>query len=256
MANKGKGTINIRVSNSFFTAPSLPSEQALNRIKKFGVRVVGDVHGDMHSFEHALATERYIIQLGDLVDYGDDNVGVLQKMLGLLENDRGMFVLGNHDRKLGRALEGRKLHRDPEHEATVKQLVTYEDTDLKYRVLIALQNAPIWQRIESTFFIHGGFHTQMLNTTQHNGLHEMNTPLARALFGEVTNQVQEDGYPKRRLNWVHRIPNGITVYVGHDQRSQDGRPWEKVGKLGGKAVFMDLGAAKGGHLAWRDLDEF
>jgi protein phosphatase len=76
---------------------------------------------------------------------------------------------------------------------------------------------------------------------------------ARALFGEPTGHIQEDGFPERSLRWVNRIPQGMTVYVGHDRRSQDGRPLEQRSRAGGRAIFVDTGAGKGGHLSWIDL---
>ena len=77
--------------------------------------------------------------------------------------------------------------------------------------------------------------------------------LARALYGEPTGRMQPDGYPERSLRWVDRIPAGLTVYCGHDQRSTNGRPYTRRGAAGGKAVFLDTGAGKGGHLSWIDL---
>ena len=53
---------------------------------------------------------------------------------------------------------------------------------------------------------------------------------------------------------MDRIPPGLTVYVGHDRRSPDGRPLAMQGESGGQAVFLDTGAGKGGHLSWIDLD--
>ncbi|QDH14243.1 phosphatase [Formicincola oecophyllae] len=216
---------------------------------------MGDVHGDIAAFRHAIATERYVIQLGDLVDHGPDSAGVFELILELLGNQRGMFVIGNHDRKLGRALAGRRLRRDGPLEDTLRQIMRYRTEGLPERVHAAISTAPAWQRIGSSMFVHGGFHTAMLAVPPpENPLGEMNPPLSRALFGETTGRMQPDGYPERRLNWINRIPPGLTVYVGHDRRSTDGRPWARKGRLGGRAVFMDLGAGKGGHLAWVDLD--
>jgi protein phosphatase len=62
-----------------------------------------------------------------------------------------------------------------------------------------------------------------------------------------------DGFPERSLRWVDHIPPGITVYCGHDRRSSNGRPYVRHGTAGGKAVFLDTGAGKGGHLSWIDL---
>ena len=45
-----------------------------------------------------------------------------------------------------------------------------------------------------------------------------------------------------------RIPDGLTVYCGHEARSRDGLPYRD-----GNALFLDTGAGKGGHLSWVDL---
>lgn len=87
-------------------------ENVKNAMRK-GLRIVGDVHGDLEAFRHAVATDRFIIQLGDLVDYGPDSAGVLRLMLQVQREGRGLFLIGNHDRKLGRALMGKKLRSSP-----------------------------------------------------------------------------------------------------------------------------------------------
>ncbi|CAG4926621.1 unnamed protein product [Acidocella sp. C78] len=78
--------------------------------------------------------------------------------------------------------------------------------------------------------------------------------LARALYGQTTGRVTAMGKPERVLDWVDRIPEGMTVYCGHDQRSTNGRPLTLEGRGGGRAVMMDTGAGKGGHLSWLDID--
>ena len=70
------------------------------------IRVVGDVHGDATGFAYAIATDRFIVQLGDLPDHGPDSAGTLRMMFDLQEAGRGLFILGNHDLKLARALSG------------------------------------------------------------------------------------------------------------------------------------------------------
>ena len=42
------------------------------------LRVVGDVHGDATGFAYALATDRFVIQLGDIVDHGPDSAATLR----------------------------------------------------------------------------------------------------------------------------------------------------------------------------------
>jgi Calcineurin-like phosphoesterase len=214
------------------------------------IRVVGDVHGDVTGFAYAIATDRFIVQLGDLPDHGPDSAGTLRMMFDLVDGGGGLFILGNHDLKLARALSGDQVRIESVVQATIDQM----DDTLKARTLRQVAEAPAWLRHGSALFVHGGFHTQMLEQpSPEHGLDRPHGPLARALYGEPTGRMQADGYPERSLRWVDRIPAGLTVYCGHDRRSHDGRPYVRQGMLGGTAVFLDTGAGKGGHLSWIDL---
>jgi protein phosphatase len=216
------------------------------------LRVVGDVHGDARGFAAAAAGagERFVVQLGDLTDGGTDNAETLRIMFRLIDGGRGLFLLGNHEVKLSRALEGRGVRVDAALAATLAEL----DPPLRARAAGEIARAPAWLRRGRSVFVHGGFHTGMLDTlpppmppTRVEGI------LARALYGETTGRVQPGGAPERSLRWVDRVPAGFTVYCGHDRRSGDGRPYIHHGASGGTAVFLDTGAGKGGHLSWIDL---
>ncbi len=50
------------------------------------------------------------------------------------------------------------------------------------------------------------------------------------------------------------MPRGVHVVVGYDRRATDGRPLVVESRVGGRTTFLDLGAGKGGHLAWLDLE--
>jgi protein phosphatase len=221
---------------------SVPSDRPL--------RVVGDVHGDASAFAYAADTDRFLVQLGDLVDYGPDSAGALRIMFSLMDRGQGLFLLGNHDLKLARLLLGQNVRVNAQLLATVQQL----DEPLRARVVAEAERAPLWLRSGHRLFVHAGFHTDMLQGPSPPVLIGRALGIsARALFGEPTGQVQEDGFPERSLRWVNRIPPGMTVYVGHDRRSQDGRPLEQRARSGGRAIFVDTGAGKGGHLSWIDL---
>jgi len=223
-------------------APAIPPGAKL--------RVVGDVHGDRTAFAYATATDRFIVQLGDLVDHGPDSAGTLRIMFDLIETGRGLFVLGNHDLKLARALNGDAVRIEPVVQATIDQM----DETLRLRALKHIAAAPAWIARGNVLFVHGGFHNAMLDApSPDHGLGRPHGAVARALYGEPTGRIQADGYPERSLRWVDRIPGGVTVYCGHDRRSSDGRPYVRHGALGGTAVFLDTGAGKGGHLSWIDL---
>ena len=234
-------------------APAPDNDAIARMIGGRRIRIVGDVHGDLRAFRHAAATDRFLIQLGDLVDYGPDSVGTFRLMQQLIDEGRGLFVLGNHDRKLARALHGRKMRRDPPLMETLMQFQAPENDDVRMRAIDDLSMAPAWIVLGKYVFVHGGFHVRMLDEVPPPGLGTVTPLLSRALFGETTGRMQKDGYPERRLNWVDHIPAGYTVYCGHDRRSTDGRPWVRTGRAGGTAIFTDTGAGKGGHLAWIDL---
>jgi Calcineurin-like phosphoesterase len=213
------------------------------------LRIVGDVHGDATAFAYATATDRFVVQLGDLTDYGPDSAGVLKKMFSLVDAGNGLFLLGNHDHKLARALAGQKVRTDKNLSGTLDQL----DDDLRRRFSGEAARAPAWLRHGARLFVHGGFHTLMAEEISPTGIGRPEGALSRALYGEMTGRTQEDGFPERSMAWVDRIPTGLTVYCGHDRRSSDGRPYERKGAAGGTAVFLDTGAGKGGHLSWIDL---
>ncbi len=213
------------------------------------LRVVGDVHGDSRAFAFATETDRFVVQLGDLTDGGPDSAGTLRLMFKLIDEGRGLFLLGNHERKLGRSLAGEKVRSGPELDATLAAL----DPPLRDRALAEIARAPAWLIRGRDFFVHAAFHTGMLENEPPPGLGPVTHLLSRALFGETTGRMQADGYPERLIRWVNHIPQGLTVYCGHDQRSRDGRPWRANGDSGGAAVFLDTGAGKGGHLSWIDL---
>ncbi len=222
--------------------PAVPSDRPL--------RVVGDVHGDASAFAYAADTDRFLVQLGDLVDYGPDSAGALRIMFDLIDRGRGLFLLGNHDLKLARVLLGQNVRMNAQLAATMQQL----DDTLRTRFVAEVGRAPLWLRSGHRLFVHAGFHTDMLQGPAPPALIGRALGIsARALFGEPTGHEQLDGYPERSLRWVSRIPPGMTVYVGHDRRSQDGRPLEQRARSGGRAIFVDTGAGKGGHLSWIDL---
>ena len=226
-----------------------------------GLRVVGDVHGDARAFEAAAAgaeaEKLFLLQLGDLTDGGPDAPAVLRRIFGLIDAGAGLFILGNHEHKLRRALTGVRL-RGPTQglDLTLAQLDAADDGEgLRSRMIEEVARAPAWLRRGQAVFVHAAFHPAMLHTPPppDAGATKAEPPVTRALYGQVAAGLQKDGYPERLLHWVETIPAGITAYCGHDVRSTDGRPLRMKGRAGGEVVFLDTGAGKGGHLSWIDL---
>jgi protein phosphatase len=226
-----------------------------------GLRVVADVHGDAAAFrsavEGALAEDMFVLQLGDLTDHGPDSPDVLRRMFALMDEGRGLFLLGNHDHKLRRALTGSPVRIQAEGLGrTLAQLAEAPDGEaLKARAIAEIGRAPAWIRDGGRVFVHGGFHPGMLHAAAPTDAGEARPAglVTRALYGQVTGRTRADGAPERLHDWVDRIPRDMLVVCGHDRRSTDGRPFVAEGLLGGRCVFLDCGAGKGGHLAWIDL---
>jgi protein phosphatase len=215
-----------------------------------GLRIIGDVHGDTTAFAIAADTDLFIVQLGDLVDEGPDTPGTLEIMFDVIDHNRGIFVLGNHDFKLLRALRGDAVTKPPYLLRTLSEL----SPDRAARAGEEIRSAPAWVRHNNMLFVHGGFHPAMLFENPPPFPDGRPGPLlARALYGQTNGRVTGAGKPERLLAWVDDIPAPITVYCGHDRRSNDGRPYIKIGAKGGTAVFLDTGAGKGGHLSWIDI---
>lgn len=221
-----------------------------------GLRVVGDVHGESRPFaaaiEGAVAHDLYLLQLGDLTDRGPDDAGVLRLMLDLVDDGRGLFLLGNHDRRLLRALLGQQVKGGHGLEEALAALAAAPA--LQPRVVAAIDAAPAWANLPGTLFVHGAMHPAMLLDPSPRPAWQARGPvIARALFGETSGRAHANGMPERLYHWVDGIPQGLTVFCGHDVLSRDGRPLVRTGRAGGRAVFVDTGAGKGGHLSWIDL---
>ncbi|MBI3514302.1 MAG: metallophosphoesterase [Proteobacteria bacterium] len=223
-----------------------------------GLRLISDVHGQAAAFGAAVAdaAERdlAVLQLGDLIDRGPSSDGAARIALDLIATRRGLFVVGNHDDKLRRAVKGNPVRIGANLRRSLEQL---ERADLAQRFAEAVAAAPLWLRCGRTLFVHGAFGPGMFDQPAPvNYSHPTTTklPLAHlALYGETSGVLDADGEPTRTYGWVDQIPAGHTVYVGHDIV----RPGEVTvldGQLGGRAVCLDTGAWLDGRVSWLDLD--
>lgn len=241
--------------------PPLPTPDTLRAAGFRGLRVVADVHGEAAPFAAAITGARadrlFVLQLGDLTDRGPDSPEALRLMFALLDAGDGLFLLGNHDHKLRRALIGRAVTVEASGLGrTLAQLEAAPDgAALKARVVDEVARAPAWLRMGDRGFVHGAWHPAMMHKPPppDAAARKPDPVVSYALFGQVTGRRLPDGTPERILDWVDRLPGGFRAWCGHDRRSTDDRPYIHRGRKGGSAVFMDTGAGKGGPLAWVDL---
>lgn len=227
-----------------------------------GVTVIGDVHGnylDLRSilFEANLR-EQNILFLGDVIDYGDQNLAVMDLVYDLVRSGKARMVWGNHERKMTRWI-------DAGFGAEFKGTISAGMAKTVDEINAAINKDPgfkdrfvaRWRMLHSNsrqhyvsgewLFTHGAATTGMWDMTGHSLGGEHGN---MAYFGEVDRDkpMRDDGYPNRTYGWINKIPAGHTVVVGHDHRDKT-QPLMVTNDVGGRAIFLDTGSSKGGKLS-------
>lgn len=228
------------------------------------LRLIGDVHGNLREFkplvEDALAQGRMILQLGDLIDYGDDNPGCLRLMRQLMQARQAVMVRGNHDDKYLRYLQGRPVNRRGTGlAATISQIKQATDRlQLRDFVLQVFSVLPYWLDLQGLFCVHAAYRPDLhalgdLRPLLKGAHARARSVRAHVLFGENDDRRRPDGYPLRTYRWVESIPGNLVVVIGHDVRSTT-RPVILTNTAGGTCVLLDTGSSKGGQLSYMDVD--
>ncbi|HEX3647919.1 MAG TPA: polynucleotide kinase-phosphatase [Pseudonocardiaceae bacterium] len=190
--------------------------------------VIGDVHGCRDELEDLLDRLGYVIRrdadgratgahhpagrravfLGDLVDRGPDTPGVLRLAMGMVADGDGLAVCGNHERKLVRALRGRKVTTSHGLAESMAQLAEEPDDF----------------RVRATEFCDGLIAHYVLDggrlVVAHAGLAERYHGRASgrmrsfALYGDTTGETDEYGLPVR-YPWAADYRGSAMVLYGH-----------------------------------------
>ena len=223
-----------------------------------GVAIIGDVHGMARDFQElvdeAKAENRFIIQLGDVVDYGPDAVGAVDIMYKLVMDGDGAFIIGNHERKLERYFKQKaegniRLVIKGGIVQTLEQLDRLDEAkaamfEAKFKALMnhARHHILLERADGMSMFVHAACSRKMWKSKANRlvGFEEN-----RAVFGEIDRDTptKADGFPNRLYNWIDEIEDGNRVYVGHAVLSTD-EVLVKKGSLGGTAFFVDTGSGK------------
>jgi Calcineurin-like phosphoesterase len=221
-----------------------------------GILVFGDVHGDFEAinraYDYSVKENFFFVSLGDLVDRSRQPYETIELMHKVIQDGRGAFTMGNHDDKFHRHISGSTVQFSRDANQTLED-VGDSRKDKFFKMYMEVMNDRFFSNVFHTFddfvFVHAAAHKSMFtgfpNVTK--------TERARYLVGETNGERHEDGYPVRLYNWVNDIPSGKTVIVGHDRTpvnpsSVITEPHVKTNNNGGKAVFIDTGGGKGGHV--------
>ena len=209
--------------------------------------IIGDVHGCCAELEALLDQLGYRISrekvepplgrkavfVGDLVDRGPDASGVLALVMRMVESGAALCVPGNHDARLVRALQGRKVQRTHGLAETLAQL---DDETVEFQ-----------KKVET--FLGGLVSHYVLDegalVVAHAGMKEDMAGRASgavrsfALYGDVTGEKDEFGLPVRR-DWAAEYRGRARVVYGHTPVAQP--EWVN------NAINIDTGCVFGGAL--------
>lgn len=205
--------------------------------------VIGDVHGCRAELEALLARlgwegvrhpeGRTAVFVGDLVDRGPDTPGVLRLVMDMVEAGTAICVAGNHEQKLVRALNGRKVKVAHGLQESLDQLAA-EPPEFVARARAFMDG------LISHYQLDGG-----RLVVAHAGLKESyhgrasGRVRAFALYGETTGETDEYGLPVR-YPWADDYRGRAMVVYGHTPTV---RPeWVN------NTICLDTGCVFGGHL--------
>jgi protein phosphatase len=190
--------------------------------------VIGDVHGCRSELETLLTTLGYglvrdevgrpvdathpegrkAVFVGDLVDRGPDSPGVLRLVMGMVSAGHARCVPGNHESKLVRALQGRKVQVSHGLAETLAQLAQQEPD-------FVAQAEKFCDGLVSHIVLDDG-----RLVVAHAGLKEAYHGRASgrvrsfALYGDTTGETDEYGLPVR-LPWANDYRGQAVVLYGH-----------------------------------------
>jgi polynucleotide kinase-phosphatase len=200
-------------------------------LERLGYDIVRDPAG--HAVDAVHPQGRTVIFVGDLVDRGPDTPGVLRLAMGMADAGHALSVMGNHEDKLVRALNGRKV--------TVAHGLAESLTQLGAAgPEFTVAAARFMDGLISHYVLDGG-----RLVVAHAGLKEAYQGRASGrvrsfcLYGETTGETDEYGLPVR-YPWANDYRGSATVVYGHTPTPKP--EWVN------NTICIDTGAVFGGAL--------
>ncbi|TPI86457.1 polynucleotide kinase-phosphatase [Mesorhizobium sp. B2-8-9] len=151
---------------------------------------------------------RKLVFVGDLVDRGPNTPDVLRIAMSMVAAGTAYCVQGNHERKLSRWLEGRKVTIAHGLQQTIDQLDT-QDRGLREALPAFLDDlrSHVWLDGGRLAVAHAGLKEEMIGRGS-GVVREF------ALYGETTGEIDESGLPVR-ADWATAYRGKTAVVYGH-----------------------------------------
>ena len=217
--------------------------------------IVGDIHGCADELQELLQRLGYavawgedrgertvqvtppdgrkVVFVGDLVDRGPNAPDVIRIAMSMVAAGTAYCVQGNHERKFGRWLEGRKVTIAHGLQQTIDQ---WEGQDRRFKEAVPA----FLDDLRSHYWLDGG-----RLAVAHAGLKEemigRGSGAVRefALYGETTGEIDEFGLPVR-ADWAANYRGPTSVIYGHTPMSE--AQWVN------NTLCIDTGCVFGGAL--------
>lgn len=209
--------------------------------------VIGDVHGCLAELTTLLTrlgyeasedgwhspTNRTAVFVGDLVDRGPDNMGVLRLVMAMVRQQRALCVPGNHDLQLARHLGGEPVAHVHGLRGTVEEFV-FETVEFRLDVLHFYRSLPSHVVLD-----HGRL------VVAHTGLaeehHGRESAMIRhlAAYGVAHGEIERTDVWKRHA-WLAGYQGAAVVVYGHTPA--EGAWWK------GNTINIDTGCVFGRSL--------
>jgi serine/threonine protein phosphatase 1 len=217
--------------------------------------VIGDIHGGLKALlqvlqKAAIKQNDILIFLGDYVDGWSESPGVLEYLIALSEQQKCIFIRGNHDELLLDWLENRHENLKEElwfkhgGKATVDAYLTVSETEKQKHIAFLKSLRNYYLDAENRLFVHAGF-TNMNGVSQEffpKLLYWDRTLWELALCLDETMDKNSPLYPKRLKIYSE-------IFIGHTPISKT----EIVPPLCKNSVWnLDTGAAFLGVLTIMD----
>jgi protein phosphatase len=184
---------------------------------------------------------RKIVFVGDITDRGPENVQAL-RIVKLAKEGGHLSVMGNHDWKLFRAMKGNNVRVGHGLAETLAQLAQVSEAERKtFFDMLALTPFQLILKVPcmpDCVVTHAGLRRDLIGK-------DTNEARNFGLYGEVTGEKDENGFPVRTAEYVKGWTAGITdpmLVHGHTV-VPDPNPQLRV-----NVVNVDQGAVFGGKL--------
>lgn len=176
---------------------------------------------------------RQLVFVGDLVDRGPKTDQVLQIVMAAWQQGICLAVMGNHDDKLLRHLQGHKVQIAHGLQESLTQIEHFSP-EAKQKICDFLADLPSYLYLDAgnLVIVHAGIKSRYL------GRHSSRIR-AYCLFGPVTGEKDEEGYPIRE-DWAKTYHGEALIVYGHTP--------VQTARWAGNSVNLDTGCVYGGAL--------